>query len=324
MAQVTDNTSISLKGKRVFVAGHMGMLGSSLIKRLQKEECGEILTVSKKDLDLRCQEKTYDWITKHKPEIIFLCAAKVGGIAANDTYRASFIYDNLMIAANVIHSAFLAKTQKLLYLGSSCIYPKNCQQPIEESSLLSGSLEPTNEAYAIAKLAGIKLCQAYRHQYGVNFIVGMPTSLYGPGDNFDLHNSHVIPALIRKVYEAKQTRSRKIAVWGTGQPRREFLYVDDCADALVFLMKFYSGYSLVNIGYGSDISIAHLAKSIISCVGFDGEIEFDTTKPDGTSQKLLSSKILNSMGWTPSISLEKGLNETYRWFVENELNRLVE
>lgn len=292
------------------------MVGSALIRRLLKEECGEILTAPKEAVDLKSQVQTEEWMCRHRPEVVFVSAAKVGGIVANDTYPANFLYDNLMIAANVIHGAFLAKTKKLIYLGSSCIYPKFSKQPIEETELLKGALEPTNEAYSIAKIAGVKLCQAYRRQYKVDFIVGMPTSLYGPGDNFEGENSHVIPALIRKIHEAKQKGLDKIILWGSGKQKREFLHVDDCADALIFLMRSYSDHAPVNIGYGSDIPILELAKSITECIGFHGRIELDQSKPEGTPQKLLSSKVLQSMGWSPKIALKDGLKETYAWFLK--------
>ncbi|GIX17756.1 MAG: GDP-L-fucose synthase [Rhodothalassiaceae bacterium] len=302
-----------LAGKRVFVAGHRGMVGSAIVRRLQRENC-ELLTVSREELDLRDQQAVHAWFAKMRPHAVFLAAAKVGGILANDTYPADFLYDNLVIAANVIHAAFACGVEKLLFLGSSCIYPKQAPQPIPEDALLTGPLEPTNEWYAIAKIAGIKLCQAYRKQHGADFISAMPCNLYGPGDNFDLEKSHVIPALMRKMHEAKMRREEAVIVWGTGRPLREFLHVDDLADALVFLMRHYSDAPHVNVGAGSDISIAELARLIARVVGFGGRIRFDPSKPDGTPRKLLDVSRITHLGWTPRISLEEGLAQTYAWF----------
>lgn len=306
----------ALRGKRVWVAGHRGMVGSAVARRLANEGC-EILTAPRAEVDLVNQAATTAWLMREKPQAIFLAAAKVGGILANDTHPAEFLYDNLMIEANIIHAAHLAGVEKLLFLGSSCIYPKFAPQPIEESSLLTGALEPTNEWYAIAKIAGIKLCQAYRKQYGRNFISAMPTNLYGTYDNFDLNSSHVIPALIRKTHEAKVAGAPSVVVWGTGTPRREFLHADDCADALVFLMTHYDGYETVNVGSGDDLPILDLARLIVDVVGFQGKIELDTSKPDGTPRKLMSAAALRGMGWQPRIPLRDGLAGAYQWFVEN-------
>lgn len=299
------------------------MVGSALVRRLSRELCKEVLVAPRKTIDLRDQKSTLEWILEARPDTIFIAAAKVGGIAANSAFPVEYLYDNLMIAANIISAAHIAQVEKLMFLGSSCIYPKLSRQPIKESALLTGPLEPTNESYAIAKIAGIKLCQSFRKQYGSNFIVAMPTSLYGPGDNFALKNCHVIPALIYKTHQAKCANLPKIEVWGTGTPEREFLHVDDCADALVFLMQHYSGYEPVNVGFGSDISIAQLVQEIKECVGYSGGIEFDRTKPDGTPKKLLSLSVLNKMGWAPKISLRSGLQETYGWFLRYVVEQKV-
>jgi len=306
----------SLTGKRVFVAGHRGLVGSAIVRRLAGENC-EVLTATRAQLDLRDQAAVRKWMAEHKPEIIFLAAAKVGGILANATWPADFLYDNLMIEANVIEAAHRTDVEKLLFLGSSCIYPKFAEQPIVETSLLTGSLEPTNEWYAIAKIAGIKLCQAYRAQHGHDFISAMPTNLYGPGDNFDLQTSHVLPALIRKAHEAKLSGAREMTIWGTGTPRREFLYVDDLADACVFLMKTYSGDEHVNVGSGEDIPIGELTKLVCEVVGFEGELVNDTSKPDGTPRKLMSADKLRAMGWKPKTGLREGIAATYNWFLKN-------
>ena len=303
----------SLKGKRVWVAGHRGMVGSAIVRRLAKEGC-DVLTATRQDADLTRQKKVERWMAEARPEIVFLPAARVGGILANDSYPAEFIYDNLMIEANVIHTAHKVEVEKLLFLGSSCIYPKMAPQPIAEEALLTGPLEPTNEWYAIAKIAGIKMCQAYRRQYGADFISAMPTNLYGPGDNFDLETSHVIPALMRKAHEAKMAGDKSMTIWGTGSPRREFLHVDDCADALVFLMKHYSGESHINVGSGKDITIWELVQLIAEVVGFEGEIIKDPGKPDGTPRKLMAANRLQEMGWKPDIILSSGLKKTYEWF----------
>lgn len=305
----------SLKGRRVFVAGHRGMVGAGIVRRLASEDC-EILTAGRDELDLRDQAGVRVWLADRKPDAVILAAAKVGGILANDTYPADFLYENLVIETNVIEGAFRSDVEKLLFLGSSCIYPKMAAQPIGESSLLTGPLEPTNEWYAIAKIAGLKLCEAYRRQHGVDYISGMPTNLYGPGDNFHLENSHVIPALMRKAHEARLAGRDKLEIWGTGTPRREFLHVDDCADALIFLLRTYSGEEHVNVGSGKDLPIADLARLIMTAVGLEGDLAFDTSKPDGTPRKLMSGDKLANMGWHPSITLEDGLRETYEWFVE--------
>ncbi len=305
-----------LKGKRVWVAGHKGMVGSAIVRRLAQENC-EVLTVDRKTVDLKDQAQTRAWVIDQKPDVIFLAAAKVGGILANDTHPADFLYDNLMIEANLIEAAFRARVSKLLFLGSSCIYPKMAPQPITEDALLTGPLEPTNEWYAIAKIAGIKLCQAYRKQYGCDFISAMPTNLYGPGDNFDLNSSHVIPALIRKAHEAKLCGDSELVMWGTGSPRREFLYADDCADACVHLMKVYSGVQHVNVGSGEDLTIFELTKLVCEVIGFRGSIKQDLSKPDGTPRKLMSAEKINSLGWRANVSLRDGLANSFEWFVRN-------
>lgn len=304
----------TLKGKRVYVAGHRGMVGSAIVRRLAGEDC-EVLTASRAEVDLKDQAAVRAWMAQARPDAVFLAAAKVGGILANDTYPADFLYDNLMIEANIIEAAFRTGVEKLLFLGSSCIYPKFAPQPIQEEALLTGSLEPTNEWYAIAKIAGIKLAQAYRRQHGSDFISAMPTNLYGPGDNFDLQSSHVMPALIRKAHEAKAAGAGSLTIWGTGTPRREFLHVDDCADACVHLMQVYSDASHVNVGSGSDVTIRTLTEMVCQVVGFDGEIVCDTAKPDGTPRKLMAADKLRGLGWQPRIPLEDGLRTTYDWFL---------
>lgn len=310
------NSPYDLGGKRVWVAGHLGMVGSGLLRRLSREGC-ETLTVNRDKVDLRDPTAVAAWMGESKPHAVVVAAAKVGGILANNTYPADFLYDNLMIETGIIHAAFQNKVEKLLFLGSSCIYPKFAPQPINENALLSGPLETTNEWYAIAKIAGIKLCQAYRRQHGCDFISGMPTNLYGPGDNFNLQTSHVIPALIQKADAAKRQDAESMTIWGSGRPRREFLHVDDCADALVHLLVNYSGDEHVNVGSGTDLTIAELARLISDVVGFNGELVCDTSKPDGTPRKLMSSDRLRAMGWVPKIPLQEGLATTYRWFIEN-------
>ncbi|WP_409562965.1 GDP-L-fucose synthase [Hyphomicrobium sp. B1] len=309
--------SFDLTNKRVFVAGHRGMVGSAILRLLQNENC-IILTVGRDQIDLRDQARVREWFNREKPDAVFLAAAKVGGILANDTYPAEFLYDNLAIEMNVIDAAFRSGVEKLLYLGSSCIYPKFAPQPIPERALLTGSLEPTNEWYAIAKIAGLKLCEAYRRQYGADFVSAMPTNLYGPGDNYDPLKSHVIPALLRKVHDAKKSGAEEMTIWGSGTPRREFLHVDDAASAVVHLMKVYSGAEHVNVGTGEDITILDLARLVCDVVGFNGKIVTDPTKPDGTPRKLLDVSKLKATGWTPRYGLRDGLTEAYNWFKDNE------
>ena len=292
------------------------MAGSAIVRRLARENC-EILTAPRSALDLMDQAATRAWFADNRPDAVFVAAAKVGGILANNTYPADFLYDNLMIEANVIEAAYRHRVEKLLFLGSSCIYPKFAPQPISEDALLTGSLEPTNEWYAIAKIAGIKLAQAYRKQHGCDFISAMPTNLYGPGDNFDLASSHVLPALLRKAHEAKLAGDPALTIWGSGSPRREFLHVDDLADACIFLMTHYSDEAHVNVGCGEDIPILELAQLIAKIVGFEGEISRDLTKPDGTPRKLLDTSTLERMGWRASIGLEEGIASTYRWFLDH-------
>lgn len=314
---MTDRSMpFDLAGKRIFVAGHRGMAGSAVVRRLQTEDC-EILTAGREVLDLRDQAATKAFFDRNRPEVVVLAAAKVGGILANDTYPADFLYDNLVIETNVIGAAFQAGVRKLLFLGSSCIYPKFAPQPIPEDALLTGALEPTNEWYALAKIAGIKLCDAYRKQYGADFISAMPSNLYGPGDNFDLRTSHVLPALMRKAHEAKLAGARSLEVWGTGTPRREFLYVDDLADALVFLLKHYSEPGHINVGTGEDVTIRELAELICRTVGFEGELVFDSSKPDGTPRKLMDVGKLSAMGWRARTSLPEGVAKTYQAFKDS-------
>lgn len=301
--------------KRVYVAGHRGMVGSAIVRRLASEGC-TILT-SERSTDLREQSAVRDWFAENKPDAVVVAAAKVGGILANNSYPATFLYDNLMIEANIIEAAYRNGAEKLLFLGSSCIYPKMAPQPIPEDALLTGPLEPTNEWYAVAKIAGIKLCQAYRRQFGVDYISAMPTNLYGPGDNFDLASSHVLPALIRKAHEAKLAGAASIEIWGTGLPRREFLHVDDLADGAVFLLKNYSGEAHVNLGSGQDLPIIDLVEMVCDVVGFRGSITKDTSKPDGTPRKLMSGDKIAAMGWSPGISLRDGIASTYNWFLKN-------
>jgi GDP-L-fucose synthase len=302
---------------RAFVAGHKGLVGSAICRRLAAEG-QEPLVADRSELDLLDQAAVDRWFGENEVDQVYLAAAKVGGILANDTYPAEFIHDNLVIQTNVIHAAWKSGVRKLLFLGSSCIYPKLAPQPMPEDSLLTGPLEPTNEWYAIAKIAGIKMCQAYRKQYGFDAISVMPTNLYGPGDNFDLANSHVLPALIRKFHEAKLAGDPEVTVWGTGSPRREFLHVDDLADACVFLVQNYSSDEIINVGWGRDISIAELAETVRDIVGFEGEIVYDRTKPDGTPRKLLDTSRLTALGWRPAISLDDGIAATYEWFCSRD------
>jgi len=301
----------------IFVAGHRGLVGSAILRRLHSGGYTNILSAKHEDLDLRNQQAVELWFKENRPTRVYLVAGKVGGILANSTYPAQFIYDNLMIHANVIEAARKFETEKLLYLGSSCIYPRNAQQPISEEELLTGTLEPTNEAYAIAKIAGIKMCDAYRVQYGCNFISAMPTNLYGPNDNFNLDSGHVLPALLRKFHEAKTAGRDVVDIWGSGNPRREFLHVDDLADACVFLMENYNQLGHVNIGTGTDIAISELAEMIGSIVHPDATLQFDTSKPDGTPRKLLNVDKLHNLGWKHSTDLRDGLERTYDWFTNN-------
>lgn len=305
------------KSSLIYVAGHRGLAGSAIVRRLRHEGFENLVLKTSAELDLRDQAAVRKFFESERPEYVFLAAAKVGGIHANDTYPADFLRDNLQIQTNVIDAAYRNGARKLLFLGSSCIYPKFAPQPIAESSLLTGALEPTNEWYAIAKIAGVKLCQAYRRQYGFNAISAMPTNLYGPGDNFDLQHSHVLPALMRKFHEAKVEGASHVVVWGTGTPRREFMHVDDLADACLYLMKHYDDEGLINVGWGNDISIAELAKLLATAVGFEGELQWDTSKPDGTPRKLLDTSRLRSLGWSPKIGLADGVASTYAWFQEN-------
>jgi GDP-L-fucose synthase len=298
---------------RAFVAGHRGLVGSAICRRLRADGI-EPVTSDREFLDLTKGLVVNNWFKDSEIDHVYLAAAKVGGIHANSTYPAEFIATNLSIQQNVIHAAWEHGVKKLLFLGSSCIYPRDAEQPMREDALLTGPLEPTNEWYAIAKIAGIKMCQAYRQQYGFDAISVMPTNLYGPGDNFDLENSHVLPALIRKFHEAKETGAASVEVWGTGTPRREFLHVDDLADACVYLMANYSSADIINVGWGKDISIAELAHLVAEVVGFEGELEFDPSKPDGTPRKLLDTQRLSDLGWLPSISLRDGIEDTYRWY----------
>lgn len=305
----------ALAGQRVYVAGHKGMVGSAIVRRLESEGC--ILLTSERSVDLREQARVRDWFAANRPDIVVVAAAKVGGILANDTHPGQFLYDNLMIEANLIESARRSGVRRLLFLGSSCIYPKFAPQPIVEEALLTGPLEPTNEWYAVAKIAGIKLCQAYRREYDCDYISAMPTNLYGPGDNFDLNSSHVLPALIRKAHEAKLSGAASIEIWGTGSPRREFLHVDDLADACAMLLKTYSGEQHINVGSGEDVTILELTRMVMDAVGFNGRIVHDLDKPDGTPRKLMSAAKLRSMGWAPSIPLSEGIRSTYQWFLDH-------
>ncbi len=312
--------------KKIFLAGHQGMVGNSIYRKLLQKSDVEIITYSRKKLDLRDQEKTKKLIKKEKPDIVILAAAKVGGIYANDIYPAEFIYDNIMIQTNVIHGAFESEVEQLLFLGSSCIYPKHANQPITEDALLSGLLEPTNEPYAIAKISGIKLCESYNKQYGLDYRSLMPTNLYGQGDNFHDENSHVIPALIRRFHEASLQQKNEVTLWGTGNAKRDFLHVDDLAEAVLFVLDIPKSHfnkvlnktnSHINVGSGFEISISDLAKIISSIVGFSGNIKKDLTKPDGTPRKLLDISLLKNLGWKPNINLQAGLKETYKWFNDN-------
>ena len=308
--------NLQLDGKRIWVAGHRGMVGSALVRRLAREGC-EVLTVGRETCDLADQAQVRGWMRDTRPDMVIVAAARVGGILANMTYPVDFLRDNLLIETNVIDGAHAVDVEKLVFLGSSCIYPRDAAQPITEDALLTGPLEVTNQWYAIAKIAGIRLCQAYRQQYGSHFISAMPTNLYGPFDNFDLQSSHVIPALIRKAHRAKLAGESGMEIWGTGTPLREFLHVDDMADATVFLLKHYDGEEHVNVGSGEDLPIAAVARMVMDVVGLEGELRHDLTKPDGTMRKLMAADKLRGLGWSPSIGLRDGLAATYRWFLDN-------
>ncbi|PYJ63081.1 MAG: GDP-fucose synthetase [Verrucomicrobia bacterium] len=305
------------KSEKIFLAGHRGMVGSALVRRLEAEGFKNLLTRDRSKLDLASESAVAKFFAEERPTIVIVAAAKVGGIKANNDFPVEFLLDNLLIQNNVIRSAYESGVRKLLFLGSSCIYPKFAPQPIPETSLLDGPLEPTNEAYAIAKIAGIKLCQAYNREYGANFISAMPTNLYGPNDNFDLETSHVLPALLRKAHEAKTRKDKKLIVWGTGKPRREFLHVDDLASACLLLLEKYDSPEIINVGCGEDVSIRELAELICDVVGFNGELAWDTTKPDGTPRKLLDVTKLRALGWKPAITLRNGVASTYEWFRAN-------
>lgn len=310
------DAGFDFRGLRVCVAGHQGMLGSALVRRLSVEDC-LVLPLGRETLDLRNQAGVFDWFAENRPDVVFVAAATVGGIYANDRQPADFLYDNLAIAANVVEAARRTAARKLVFFGTSCMYPKLAPQPIEETSLLEGPLEPTNEWYGVAKIAGVKLCQAYRRQYGCDFITVVPTNLYGPGDNFDPLRSHVVPALMRKLHEARVEGRDTVDIWGTGQPRREFMHVDDAADAAVFLLRRWSADEPINIGTGEDISIADLAAAIAQVVGFEGRFAFDTSKPDGAPRKALDAAKLLALGWRAQIAFGRGLRETYEWFLQN-------
>lgn len=306
------------KDARIYVAGHRGMVGSAIVRRLEEEGYTNLLLLTSQELDLRDQQAAARFFETEKPEYVFLAAAKVGGIMANNTYRAEFLYDNLAMQNHVIHQSYLHGVKKLLFLGSSCIYPKMAPQPLREEYLLTGPLEPTNEFYAVAKIAGIKLCEAYRDQYGCDFISVMPTNLYGPNDHYDLQNAHVLPALIRKFHEAREQRLPSVEIWGTGSPKREFLYADDLADACLFLMEHYSERGFINIGTGKDLSVKELALLIRDVVGYNGELRFDTSKPDGTPRKLMDVSRLHAMGWQHKVGLPEGIRLAYQDFLKND------
>ena len=307
------------KTERIFIAGHNGLVGSAVTRRLESDGFSHLLKRDRAQLDLADEKSVADFFAHEKPEVVVFAAAKVGGIKANNDFQVEFLLDNLRLQNNIISAAHAHGTRKLLFLGSSCIYPKHAPQPIPESALMTGPLEPTNDAYAIAKIAGIKLCQAYAQEYGENYISAMPTNLYGPNDNFDLASSHVLPALLRKAHEAKASGAREMSVWGSGKPRREFLHVDDMADACVFLLENYDSPEIVNVGCGEDVTIRQLVELICDVVGFEGELVFDASKPDGTPRKLLDVSKLSALGWRPSISLRDGIARTYDWFRENKL-----
>jgi len=317
LSQAKLEEPYELAGRRIWVAGHRGMVGSAMVRRLESEGC-EILTTSHDALELRDQAAVDKWVAEAKPDTVVVAAATVGGILANSAHPADFLYDNLAIETNIIHAAHHCGVEKLLFLGSACIYPREADQPIAEEALLSGPLEPTNQWYAVAKIAGIKLCQAYRQQHGRDFISAQPNNLYGPFDNFDLETSHVIPALIRRTHEAKVSGASEVVIWGTGKPFREFLHVDDLGDALVHLLKFFSGDIPINIGTGEEVSIAELAETIAGVVGYQGNLTFDTSKPDGAPRKLLDVRRMKALDWCSSVTLEEGLAKTYTWFLDNE------
>jgi GDP-L-fucose synthase len=307
------------KTSRIYIAGHTGLVGPALLRRLEDDGYSNLIVRKHSETDLTRQSEVEAFLKAERPEYVFLAAAKVGGIWANNAYPAEFIYSNLAVQTNIIHASYVFNVKKLLFLGSSCIYPKHCLQPMKEEYLLSGYLEPTNEPYAIAKIAGIKMCESYNRQYGTHFISVIPTNLYGPNDNFDLETSHVLPAMIRKFYEAKVAGRKEVEVWGTGKPRREFLHVDDLSDACVYLMNNYDGNEVINIGVGEDLTIRELSELIYSIVEFEGKLRFDTSKPDGTPVKRLDVSKLNSIGWKATISLERGIEETYRWYLKNSV-----
>ena len=313
---MTETALFPLDGKRVLIAGHKGMAGSAILRRLGRENC-EILTADRGELDMTRQQEVEDWLSATKPDAIFLAAAKVGGIHANNTRPAEFLYDNLAIESNIIHAAWRTGVKKLLFLGSSCIYPREAPQPMNEDALLTGPLEPTNEAYAIAKIAGIKMCQAYRRQYGCDFISAMPTNLYGPGDRYDLMGGHVVAAMIMKMHAAKTAGDESVVIWGTGTPRREFLYTEDLADGLVFMMKRYSGESHLNLGTGIDITIRELAETVAKVAGWSGEFVYDRTKPDGMMRKVMDVSRLSALGWKAQTRFEEGMRAAYEWYVTN-------
>ena len=308
--------ALSLDGKKVWVAGHNGMVGSAIMRQLSNYDV-KLLTVDREQLDLRDQEHTKAWLFDNKPDLIFLVAATVGGIVANDTYPSSFLYDNLMIEANVINAAASTKVEKLVFVASSCIYPKLAEQPIKEDALLTGPLEPTNEWYAIAKIAGIKLCQSYRKEFDLNFVSAMPTNLYGPNDNFDLETSHVLPALMHKIHLAKINNESQVRIWGTGKPRRELMHVDDCAEALVHIMKNYDDYEPINIGQGFDMEISEIAQRLAKILDWQGEFVYDKSKPDGSPRKLLDTSKLEALSWQSKIDFDQGVSDLYKWFLEN-------
>ncbi len=312
-----------LKDAKIYVAGSNGMVGSAIVRALKAKGYINLVVKSSKELDLKNQQAVRDFFSQEQPEYVFLAAAKVGGIHANNTYPATFIYDNIMIQSNVIQAAYDFNVKKLLFLGSSCIYPKFAPQPIKEEYLLTGSLEPTNEAYAIAKIAGLKMCQFYKQQYGCNFISAMPTNLFGVNDNFNLENSHVLPALLRKFIEAKQNNKQEVTIWGSGTPMREFLFVDDLAEACLFLMENYNGNETVNIGTGEDVSIKELAETIMKIVGFEGNLIFDASKPDGAPRKLLNVSKINTLGWKHQTNLEEGIQKTLNWIQKNSFEMFV-